>query len=151
MRCCTKMDCPNRMRGAIKLLNNRLCDIIDLQLQAKQRIGRSGAALYWLGQAVRRDLEAAFEWTDLIAERAVILGGQVEAMCRRSRANLAAIPPRFTCEPCGSLPRPCGAGEHIRKGSKKPAGDADTADMFTEISRAIDKFRWFVEAHQADR
>jgi starvation-inducible DNA-binding protein len=25
--------------------------------------------------------------------------------------------------------------------------DADTADMFTEISRAIDKWLWFVEAH----
>ncbi len=25
-------------------------------------------------------------------------------------------------------------------------GDADTADMFTEISRAIDKWLWFVEA-----
>jgi starvation-inducible DNA-binding protein len=25
--------------------------------------------------------------------------------------------------------------------------DADTADMFTDISRAIDKWLWFVEAH----
>jgi len=25
--------------------------------------------------------------------------------------------------------------------------DADTADMFTEISRGIDKWLWFVEAH----
>ena len=30
--------------------------------------------------------------------------------------------------------------------------DADTADMFTEISRGIDKWLWFVEAHlQAER
>jgi starvation-inducible DNA-binding protein len=26
-------------------------------------------------------------------------------------------------------------------------GDADTLDMFTEISRDIDKQLWFVEAH----
>jgi hypothetical protein len=26
-------------------------------------------------------------------------------------------------------------------------GDADTADLFTEISRGIDKWLWFVEAH----
>jgi starvation-inducible DNA-binding protein len=25
--------------------------------------------------------------------------------------------------------------------------DADTADLFTEISRSIDKWLWFVEAH----
>ena len=30
--------------------------------------------------------------------------------------------------------------------------DADTADLFTEISRAIDKQLWFVEAHlQSER
>ena len=31
-------------------------------------------------------------------------------------------------------------------------GDKDTADLFTEISRGIDKWLWFVEAHvQANR
>jgi starvation-inducible DNA-binding protein len=27
-------------------------------------------------------------------------------------------------------------------------GDADTADVFTEVSRAVDKALWMVEAHQ---
>ena len=26
-------------------------------------------------------------------------------------------------------------------------GDPDTADLFTEVSRGIDKWLWFVEAH----
>ena len=30
-------------------------------------------------------------------------------------------------------------------------GDIDTSDLFTEISRGVDKWLWFVEAHhQAD-
>jgi starvation-inducible DNA-binding protein len=32
------------------------------------------------------------------------------------------------------------------------AGDADTSDLFTEVSRGADKMLWFVEAHlQAER
>jgi starvation-inducible DNA-binding protein len=40
-------------------------------------------------------------------------------------------------------------GEEIRA-SIDEAGeldDADTADLFTEVSRGIDKWLWFVEAH----
>ena len=31
------------------------------------------------------------------------------------------------------------------------AGDADTADIFTEVSRGIDKQLWFLEAHTQER
>ena len=27
------------------------------------------------------------------------------------------------------------------------AGDADAADIFTEVSRGLDKWLWFLEAH----
>jgi starvation-inducible DNA-binding protein len=30
-------------------------------------------------------------------------------------------------------------------------GDADTADLFTGISRDLDKYLWFLEAHLQDR
>jgi starvation-inducible DNA-binding protein len=41
----------------------------------------------------------------------------------------------------------------VRKGidAAHRAGDEDTADLFTEISRGTDQWLWFVEAHlQAD-
>lgn len=31
------------------------------------------------------------------------------------------------------------------------AGDADTADLFTAFSRALDKALWFLEAHVQER
>ena len=45
-------------------------------------------------------------------------------------------------------------GEEIRKGIDlaDEVGDRDTADIFTEISRSLDKDLWFVESHaQAER
>ena len=30
-------------------------------------------------------------------------------------------------------------------------GDADTADLFTQLSREIDKYLWFLEAHLQDK
>jgi starvation-inducible DNA-binding protein len=40
-------------------------------------------------------------------------------------------------------------GKLVRDGSDQAAqaGDASTADLFTEISRATDKRLWFLEAH----
>jgi starvation-inducible DNA-binding protein len=37
----------------------------------------------------------------------------------------------------------------VREAIAKTAdlGDADTSDLYTEISRAIDKQLWFLEAH----
>jgi starvation-inducible DNA-binding protein len=30
-------------------------------------------------------------------------------------------------------------------------GDADTADLFTQISRETDKYLWFIEAHLQEK
>jgi starvation-inducible DNA-binding protein len=35
----------------------------------------------------------------------------------------------------------------LPKTARTELGDADTADLFTEISRGMDKLFWFVEAH----
>ncbi len=40
-------------------------------------------------------------------------------------------------------------GMHTRRAidTASKAGDADTADLFTEVSRDIDKLLWLIEAH----
>jgi starvation-inducible DNA-binding protein len=48
----------------------------------------------------------------------------------------------------------CAFGKAARKAINEAneRGDLDTADLFTEVSRGIDKWLWFVEAHlQAER
>jgi starvation-inducible DNA-binding protein len=45
-------------------------------------------------------------------------------------------------------------GKSVRQSIAKSdeLADADTTDLFTEVSRGVDKWLWFVEAHlQADR
>jgi starvation-inducible DNA-binding protein len=41
----------------------------------------------------------------------------------------------------------------VRSGIEETAdlGDADTADLFTGVSREVDKYLWFVEAHLQDK
>jgi starvation-inducible DNA-binding protein len=40
-------------------------------------------------------------------------------------------------------------GESTRKAidTADKAGDMDTSDLFTEVSRGLDKWLWFLEAH----
>jgi starvation-inducible DNA-binding protein len=73
----TKNDLPAKLREKmIVLLNARLADSIDLQTQCKQAHwnvkGPDFIALHELFDKVNEDVE---EYVDLIAERAVQLGG----------------------------------------------------------------------------
>ena len=97
-------------------------------------------------------------YIDLIAERAVQLGGVAEGTAKMAvqRAQLRPYPLDISagkdhCEALSSALAVFGAG--VRQGidAADRAGDKDTSDMFTEVSRGTDQWLWFVEAHlQAD-
>src|SRR5215471_8430201 len=89
----TKNDIPESTRAkVVDLLNARLADAIDLQTQCKQAHwnvkGPSFIALHKLFDEVNEDVE---EYVDLIAERAVQLGGVAEGTARivAKRSGLA--------------------------------------------------------------
>src|SRR5438093_11270835 len=87
----TKNDLSETIRGkAIELLNARLADAIDLQTQTKQAHwnvkGPHFIALHELFDKVNEDVE---DYVDLIAERAVQLGGKVDATVRSVAARSA--------------------------------------------------------------
>ena len=157
----TKNDLPEQTRTqVVELCNARLADAIDLQTQCKQAHwnvkGPDFIALHELFDKINEDVE---EYIDLIGERAVQLGGIAEGTAR-SVAKRSALPENAAKGANGSahveaLSSALAAfGKLARQAIDKSTElrDADTADLFTEISRGTDKWLWFVEAHlQAER
>src|SRR5262245_16709438 len=152
----TQNDLPQKVRvKIIDLLNQNLAEILDLGLQAKQAHwnvkGPHFIGLHELFDKVAEELE---EYTDDIAERAVELGGvalgTVQVVAKQSR--LAAYPLTIAAgsnhvAALSNALAKFGASARAAIDAASKAGDADTADLFTEVSRGVDKLLWFVEAH----
>lgn len=153
----TKIDLPEgSRREAVQLLNQRLADAIDLQAQCKQAHwnvrGPTFIALHKLFDEIHG---AVGEYVDLIAERIVQLGGVAEGTVGAvvGRSSLVDYPLTLTtgAEHVAALSDALGLfGRSARMGIEEmnELEDAASADILTEISRGVDKWLWFVEAHQ---
>ena len=137
------------------LMNQRLADAVDLQMQLKQAHwnvkGPSFIALHELFDKVS---EAVEEYVDTIAERIVQLGGIAEGTVRMSgtRTRLEEYPLNIadgTAHVEAVAKALSTFGREVRNTITQAdeLDDADTGDIFTEISRGTDKWLWFVEAH----
>jgi starvation-inducible DNA-binding protein len=157
----TKNDLPEATRAkVIELLNARLADCTDLQTQTKQAHwnvkGPNFIALHELFDKINEDVE---DYVDDIAERAVQLGGVAEGTARMvaKKSSLPEYPAgtvdgRSHVEALSSALAAFGKAARKAIGQADELGDVDTSDLFTEVSRGIDKWLWFVEAHlQAER
>ena len=157
----TKNDLSETIRGkAIELLNARLADAIDLQTQTKQAHwnvkGPNFIALHKLFDKINEEVE---DYVDELAERVAQLGGVAEGTVRMAakRSSLSEYPAntvdgRSHVEALSSALAAFGKGAWKAIDQANELGDLDTADLFTEVSRGIDKWLWFVEAHlQAER
>ena len=153
----TKNDLPEATRARVAdLLNQRLADCIDLQTQCKQAHwnvkGPTFIALHKLFDDINEDVE---EYVDLLAERVVQLGGIAEGTARMvaERTTLDEYPQTLASgeghvEALSSALATFGSGTRKAIDQVDQLEDADTVDILTEISRGIDKWLWFVEAHQ---
>jgi len=153
----TKNSLPEATRLEVAgLLNQRLADCIDLQAQCKQAHwnvkGPTFIALHKLFDEINEDVE---EYVDLIAERIVQLGGIAEGTVGvvAERSTLIDYPLTLStgAEHVAALSDALAAfGRAARMGIEEmnDLEDADSADILTEISRGVDKWLWFVEAHQ---
>ena len=140
----------------ISELNARLADTIHLSIQTKQAHwnvkGPNFIGIHELLDQVHGHMEAS---ADLIAERVSILGGTAMGNLPTvmQQSNIAEYPTDIfsAADHVSATTERLGKGaEHMRASIKvaADAGDSATEDLFTEVTRVLDKQRWFIEAHQ---
>ena len=152
----TENDIPQELRLKLNVLvNQRLADAVDLQMQMKQAHWNvKGPHFIGLHELFDQIDEAVESYVDLIAERIVQLGGIAEGTVRvaagRSRLEeypLVIADGHAHVEAVSKALSTFGREARATINQANELDDADTADIFTEISRGIDKWLWFVEAH----
>lgn len=142
----------------VTLLNERLADMLDYRLQVKQAHwnvkGREFVALH---EMLDTFAEQADEYADLIAERAVMLGGQARGTLQVvvKETDLAEYPVEITAatdhlEALADRLSKLGASIRTAIDTSDGKEDRNTADLFTEVSRGLDKQLWYLEAHLSD-
>lgn len=139
----------------IALLNQQLADTFDLYSQTKQAHWNvKGAQFFQLHELFDQLATGLLGHVDTIAERATALGGTALGTARMSAASSRL--PEYSSTVSGSLESvetlsqryaalAASSRDAIEKADK--SGDLDTADVFTEVSRNLDKSLWFLEAH----
>jgi starvation-inducible DNA-binding protein len=141
----------------VELLHTRLADAIDLGTQAKHAHwnvkGPNFIALHELFDKVAESVE---DHIDTLAERITALGGTAYGTVASVAKRTSLKPyPEGIVEGLQHVEALSAAladfGARVRAGIDQATrlGDADTADVFTEVSRETDKNLWFLEAHLA--
>jgi len=154
----TRIDIKSKLRESMTaLLNQQLADTLDLYTQVKQAHwnvkGPNFIALHELFDKLAEDLEGP---VDDIAERVTALGGIARGTARiaAQESRLAEFP-HHRCEGLKAVAlladryADLGASTRAAIDTAGKEGDADTADLFTGVSRGLDKALWFLEAHLA--
>ena len=145
----------NARKVAMATLQARLSDGIDLALIIKQAHwnlkGPEFIGVHLMLDGFRDQMD---DFNDKVAERIVQLGGTALGTTQTvaAESKLAAYP--LDIYDIGDhlaalIDRFAVYANAVRKNIDETdeAGDPDTADLFTEVSRAVDKQLWFIEAH----
>jgi starvation-inducible DNA-binding protein len=152
----TRNDLPEEQREhLIDLLNRQLADTLDLYTQTKYAHWNvKGSDFIQLHELFDELAGHLIGYVDLIAERATSLGGTALGTTRMAAA--ATTLPEFPIIAIDGMDVVVALSDRFGgyAASTRTAideaekfGDADTNDLFVEVSRQIDKDLWFLEAH----
>jgi starvation-inducible DNA-binding protein len=152
----TRIDLPQGIREkVVELLNQTLAATLDLKTQTKQAHWNvKGMDFYQLHELFDEMATELEEYVDMVAERVTALGGMALGTARIAAAE--SILPEYDLDAVGGVEhitaladRYAAYAKHLREAidTSDSWEDADTADLYTEISRTIDKRLWFLEAH----
>src|SRR5271165_6691322 len=145
----------NNRQALITLLNLRLADAIDVHSQVKWAHwnvkGKDFYQLHLLFDSVATHLE---DHIDTIAERVAALGGVAHGTIREAVAK-SSVPEADLAAADGPsmvkfLVQNVGHFTNALRTAIQEADDLDdaaTVDLFTAITREMDKDLWFIEAH----
>jgi len=142
-------------QATIALLNARLADSVDLRSQVKWAHwnvkGMHFMQLHLLFDSVAGHLE---EHTDTIAERIVALGGVANGTAREAAAKSGLKEADLSASDGASqlkwlVHNVAHHANALRQAVNESddLGDKITADLFTSVTRELDKDLWFLEAH----
>ena len=152
----SSVNIPERARDEIiSILNRDLAAASDLYSQTKQAHGNvKGENFFQLHELFDKLADEVEEAADNIAERVAALGGYAMGTVRMAAETSYLV--EYTCH--------SGKGrDHVKMLAERYAtfatrvremtettaelGDLTTSDLYTEISRTMDKALWFLEAH----
>ncbi|MEM9756489.1 MAG: DNA starvation/stationary phase protection protein Dps [Pseudomonadota bacterium] len=139
----------------IDLLNANLINTISLTLAVKQaHWNLKGKGFIGVHELLDDVADRLRESADTMAERVAILGGHAKGTVEivADKTTLEAYPLELQdIEKHVShlKERFMEMGNAIREAAEvaEKAGDEDTADLFTEVSRSVDKDAWFIGAN----
>lgn len=152
----TRIDIPEDARKKlVDLLNRQLADTTDLFTQVKYAHWNvKGSDFIELHELFDDIAGHVVEFTDMIAERATTLGGTANGTVRMSAS--ASTLPEYPTKAVNGMDAVDAVAERVglyaastRRAMEESEdlGDTSTNDLFTEVSRQIDKDLWFLEAH----
>jgi starvation-inducible DNA-binding protein len=152
----TSIDLDAEVREqVVSLLNQQLADTFDLYSQTKQAHWNvKGPQFFQLHELFDKLAAEVLDHVDTIAERSTTLGGTALGTARMAAAKSRL--PEYSAETTGGRESvealvvryaELAATTRVAIDRADELGDADTADLFTGVSRGLDKSLWFLEAH----